>query len=299
MDFDFTLLLVIAVGVTGVAWLFDSLLLRPGRRQRVGAYLKQAGVDSKDWASWQDKPVAEGMNESRRAQLTQASELDREPLLVEYAKSFFPVLLAVLVIRAFLFEPFQIPTGSMIPTLKVGDYIVVNKFSYGVRLPVIGTRIIPVSEPKRGDVMVFIPPHDPTYYIKRVIGLPGDHVRYEDKVLYINGEPVPQQFVEIRQEGRGQVVYSTEDLGDVVHDIYKSPSNMEYRSAGDWLQPGGATIPEGHYFMMGDNRDNSLDSRSWGPVSEDKIVGKAVAVWMHWEPGSLLPGFGDNRLINN
>jgi signal peptidase I len=184
----------------------------------------------------------------------------------------------------------------MIPTLNVGDFIVVNKFAYGLRLPVTGTKILDVADPKRGDVMVFIPPHDPNYFIKRVIGLPGEHVRYLNNTVYINGEPLPQEDIgEIRELG---VQYSRETVGGITHDIYTAAS-QRFSRVYDWLPPDGAIIPEGHYFMMGDNRDNSSDSRYWGPVSEKSIVGKAVAVWMHKEEGLHLPEFGNNRLIEN
>jgi signal peptidase I len=215
---------------------------------------------------------------------------------VEYAKSFFPILFAVLLLRSFLFEPFQIPTGSMIPSLNVGDFIVVNKYAYGLRLPVSGTKIIPVGEPKRGDVMVFIPPHVDEYYIKRVIGLPGDLIQYRNNVVYVNGEALPQTPVGVIPE-QG-VMHSTEIVGGVTHDIYTAAS-QRYSRIYDWLPPEGAVIPEDHYFMMGDNRDNSSDSRYWGPVPEQNIVGKAVAVWMHKEPGLSLPRFSQNRLIEN
>jgi signal peptidase I len=165
-----------------------------------------------------------------------------------------------------------------------------------LRLPVTGTKILEVDAPKRGDVMVFIPPHDPNYFIKRVIGLPGEHVRYANNTVYINGEPLPQQEVEvIRELG---VQHSEETVGGITHAIYTDAS-QRFARLYDWLPPEGAVIPEGHYFMMGDNRDNSSDSRYWGPVSEDRIVGKAVAVWMHKEAGLHLPEFGSNRLIEN
>jgi signal peptidase I len=228
--------------------------------------------------------------------MEQALVLHRESVPVEYAKSFFPILFAVLLLRSFLFEPFQIPTGSMIPTLNIGDFIVVNKFAYGLRLPVTGTKILEVDAPKRGDVMVFIPPHDPNYFIKRVIGLPGEHVRYADNTVYIDGEPLLQEEVEVIRELNVQ--HSREMVGGITHDIYTEAS-QRFSRLYDWLPPEGAVIPEGHYFMMGDNRDNSSDSRYWGPVSEDRIVGKAVAVWMHKEKGLHLPEFGANRLIEN
>jgi len=199
-------------------------------------------------------------------------------------------------LRSFLFEPFQIPTGSMIPTLNVGDFIVVNKFAYGLRLPVTGTRFMEIGEPKRGDVMVFIPPHDPNYFIKRVIGLPGDKVRYTDNTVYINDEALPQDAGVVLDELG--VKLSQESVGGLTHSIYTAATQRFNRNY-DWLQPEGMVIPEGQYFMMGDNRDNSSDSRYWGPASEANIVGRAVAVWMHKEPGWHLPSFGQNRFIKN
>ncbi len=212
------------------------------------------------------------------------------------AKSFFPVLLIVLVLRSFLVEPFQIPSGSMIPTLEVGDFILVNKYTYGLRLPVVGTKIVDINEPKRGEVMVFIPPHDSRYFIKRVVGLPGDTIRYEDKVLYINDERVPSQPIDqVEIEMPNGMMQSgillNETLGEVEHEtqIMNAPSRDGGRTV--WV------VPEGHYFMMGDNRDNSADSRVWGAVPEQNIVGKAFAVWMHKEPGWTLPTFRRDGLI--
>ncbi|MEQ8953590.1 MAG: signal peptidase I [Gammaproteobacteria bacterium] len=179
MDIDFSLVLVSLVAACGALWLVDIALFRRPRLALIAEFKRGKGAGLAD--AERDRAVA---------------ELAREPLLIEYAKSFFPVLVIVLVLRSFLVEPFQIPTGSMIPTLKVGDFILVNKYAYGIRLPVIGTKIIDVGEPQRGEVMVFFPPHEPKYYVKRVVGLPGDTVRYEEKTLYINGEEVPKQYVE-------------------------------------------------------------------------------------------------------
>ncbi|MDA0977505.1 MAG: signal peptidase I, partial [Proteobacteria bacterium] len=208
---------------------------------------------------------------------------------VEYSVSFFPVLAIVLVLRSFLFEPFQIPTGSMIPTLEVGDFILVNKYTYGIRLPVIGTKIVSVNEPENGDIMVFIPPHQNEYFIKRVVGVPGDRVRYQDKTLYINGEKQPQTFVAQIPPVNPQFLLYEETLGDASHMIQRNP----YRETRveEWV------VPEDSYFMMGDNRDQSSDSRYWGFVSEKNIVGKAVAVWLHKKPGFRLPEFSRNGWI--
>jgi len=316
MSFDFSLILLIFSAITGLVWLFDVLVLKRPRMKKVQEFLAQKDVSESDFRAFLNyqltgtrKDLSDSIQQSQenfrqnnsfsnQKTLEQALDIYHEPLIVDYAKSFFPIIFAVLILRSFLFEPFQIPTGSMIPTLNVGDFIVVNKNAYGVRLPVSGTKIVDVGEPKRGDVMVFIPPHDPNYYIKRVIGLPGDHIRYANKTIYVNGEPLEQEYVDFINTQRPPVVYSQETVGDITHDIYTSPSPT-YIRPGSWLWPEGRVIPGGHYFMMGDNRDNSSDSRVWGPVSENKIVGKAVAVWMHKDPGLKLPTFSQNRLIKN
>ena len=278
MDIDFSLVLVVLVAICGVLWLLDFLLIKRSRIEAIENYKRtQASGRKKD--------------EIENA----VAELSKEPLLIEYAKSFFPVLFLVLVLRSFLIEPFQIPTGSMIPTLNVGDFILVNKYAYGVRLPVLGTKIVNVDDPKRGEVMVFIPPHENKYYIKRVIGLPGDTVRYENKALFINGEAIGKEFVEniIVNTSIGDLAgtLSSENLGSVIHPTQHIDVAGGRRLRTTWV------VPNGHYFMMGDNRDNSADSREWGPVSEKNIVGKAIAVWMHKEPGLNLPTFFQNRLI--
>jgi signal peptidase I len=302
MNIDYSLLLFVLVLTTGLVWLADAMIFGRARRQSLQAFLKANDIQQDalfDYRKKLHKGDAPAVSQKLKKQFSQALEINRESTLVEYCKSFFPILFAVLFFRSFLFEPFQIPTGSMIPSLNVGDYIVVNKYSYGIRLPVVGTKVVNIGDPQRGDVMVFIPPHDPVYYVKRVIGVPGDFVRYsyEDKKLYINGEEQLQDFVGPDNSSGRAVNHFMEQLGDVEHDIYVSPgpSNFRYDY---WMQPEGMMIPEGYYFMMGDNRDNSDDSRRWGLVPEENIVGKAVAVWMHKEPGFRLPTFGQNRLIN-
>lgn len=214
---------------------------------------------------------------------------ERQPKWVEYTGGFFPVLFIVFVLRSFLFEPFQIPSGSMIPTLKVGDFILVNKFTYGIRLPVVRTKILSINEPKRGDVMVFFPPNESRYFIKRVVGLPGDSIRVVDNQLFVNGKAAQQvENGELPDDPRYAI--RMENLEGVNHLIqkgkYPGPFGKNYST----------TVPEGHYFMMGDNRDNSSDSRDWGPVPEERIVGKAVLVWMHWAKG--MPSFSSVGAIN-
>ncbi|MDB6061085.1 MAG: lepB [Verrucomicrobiaceae bacterium] len=205
--------------------------------------------------------------------------------IAEYSRSFFPVLAVVLILRSFVVEPFQIPSSSMVPTLEVGDYILVNKFSYGLRVPVLKTKILDVGKPQRGDVVVFYPPHKKNvYFIKRLVGLPGDHIQYRHKVLYINGDKAEQTFLARLLPMQGTELAS-EKLGPVEHNIHKQMDS--YNEIADNVD---VVVEPGHYFFMGDNRDNSADSRFWGQVPEQEIVGKAFAVWMHWESLSI-PSF--------
>ncbi len=218
----------------------------------------------------------------------------KQPWWVEYSVSFFPVILVVFVLRSFLVEPFKIPSGSMIPTLLIGDFILVNKFTYGIRLPVANIKIIDVGGPKRGDVMVFRYPADPSLdYIKRVVGLPGDRVEYRNKELRINGAPVPRQQLgdyESRErlqffprylesfDGAGhEIILEKEAPGFIGRSMdFGHSGNCDYNSGGL-----ACSVPAGHYFMMGDNRDNSSDSRVWGFVPDANIVGKAFFIWLN------------------
>jgi signal peptidase I len=203
-------------------------------------------------------------------------------ILVEYSRSFFPVLLFVLVIRSFIFEPFRIPSGSMMPTLVQGDFIFVKKYAYGLRLPVTETKFIETGDPKRGDVIVFRLPSDPSInYIKRVVGLPGDTVVYERHRLMINGETIDLSYGE-REFARVPVF--VEDLDGRVHDILIH--NPEFST-----RDGTYRVPEGHYFVMGDNRDRSKDSRFINAIPEEYLVGEAVRVWMHFIPWNM-PDWG-------
>lgn len=279
------LILTLAVFITGLVWLYDRLVLSRPRKQALAAVDQQfARADLNDAAQ------RKAYEEAREA-------AGREPIWVEYSKSFFPVLALVFVLRSFIAEPFQIPSGSMEPTLEVGDFIVVNKFTYGIRLPVLNTEVIPVNDPERGEVMVFFPPHQPdTYFIKRVIGLPGDTVTYIDHQLTINGEPVPQELVEVNRSGPNPYRVVKETLGDNTYTVRKHLNPGRYSRYGSWV------VPEGHYFMMGDNRDGSFDSRGWNELNRDpnknfsfvpesEIVGKAFAIWMHWDSLLSLPSF--------
>ena len=204
--------------------------------------------------------------------------------VIEFAGSLAPVLGLVLVLRSFLIEPFQIPSQSMVPTLKVGDFILVSKWTYGIRLPVLRTKIIEIDSPERGDVMVFFPPHEDRYFIKRVVGLPGDKIHVLNGVVFINGDKMTQTSVAEEANSPRSVVMS-ENLAGVEHLMQKrtSPTRLSQNYS--------AVVPQGHYFMMGDNRDNSSDSRVWGPVPEDRIVGKAFARWMFWDKFLSLPSF--------
>lgn len=244
MDINFPLILLWLVTITGVIWLVDSLFFARRRKRDAG-----------------------------------------EPVLVEYAKSFFPVLAIVFILRSFVVEPFQIPSRSMVPTLQVGDFILVNKYAYGLRLPVSRTKVVDLGEPERGDVMVFFPPHmNDTYFIKRVVGLPGDKIELKNNVLYINGERAPQQLLKALPPANPQVEVMWEE-------IYGRRHLMAKRVHGGDFSNFSTTVPEGHYFMMGDNRDNSLDSRKWGFVPERDVVGEAFAIWMHWDQLLSLPSF--------
>lgn len=269
---DFPLILVILVAGSGLIWLLDTLFLAPGRKQTIADLQQQ-------YPNWDQ----EG-NPQEQQYAARVKDSAREPLVVEYARSFFPVLFVVFVLRSFIVEPFQIPSSSMVPTLQVGDYILVNKYTYGLRLPVTRTKVLDLNEPQRGDVMVFFPPHmNDTYYIKRVIGLPGDTVSYRNKRLYVNGEAVAHEEVAVVPGPNGRYRMGQEVLGDAsfmmqVNDA-RRPLNFS------------VVVKPGHYFMMGDNRDNSADSRIWGQVPEKDIVGKAFAVWMHWDSFFSLPSF--------
>jgi signal peptidase I len=253
-DGDFALVLVLLTLLTGVIGALDRWAFE---RARKSAAMELHGAND---AFVAQRPIA------------------------EYSRSFFPVLAIVLVLRSFVIEPFQIPSSSMVPTLEVGDYILVNKFNYGLRLPVFKTKILDVGEPRRGDVIVFYPPHKNVYFIKRLVGLPGDHIQYRHKVLYINGVKAEQTFLARLLPMQGAEL-ATEKLGDVEHNIHKQMDS--YNEIADNVD---ITVEPGHYFMMGDNRDNSADSRFWGQVPAENIVGKAFAVWMHWESLSI-PSF--------
>jgi len=256
VHFDFEFLLLILTLVSGVLWLADALLFARLRKPAAGG-----------------KP-------------------GKEPIVIEYARAFFPVLLVVLVLRAFVFEPFRIPSGSMMPTLLVGDFILVDKHSYGLRMPVWQNRITRGEPPKRGDVVVFRFPRDESQdYIKRVVGLPGDRISYYNRRLKING-----QALKVEQDGIYQGLgdlnnlvgasgcdragancqVQFEEMGESRYTVMNNP-RMSIGIDGEYI------VPSGHYFVMGDNRDHSNDSRIWGFVPEENLVGKARWIWMHWD----------------
>ncbi len=278
---DFSLILFVATLACGVIWLVDGLAFAP-RRRLAAAAATEAG------------------------QAEVAVTALKESALVEQAKSFFPILLAIFLLRSFLFEPFRIPSGSMKPTLVEGDFILVNKFSYGIRLPILNQKIFETHDPKRGEVVVFRFPANPSQdYIKRLVGLPGDRIAYIDKTLYIQPacrsvelNACPEAYVVARQleapagfmtSGIPADVY-TETLGEQSHKLLvingARPMQPYYGGRNEWL------VPEGHYFMMGDNRDQSSDSRFWGFVPDENLKGRAVAVWLHLDFELDIPFLG-------
>ena len=262
MRFDFPTLMVALVAVTGVIWLLDVVLFAP-RRESGGA----AQSDAED---------------GHEEVLPQTPDV---PKVVEYARSFFPVFLIVLVLRSFLYEPFRIPSGSMMPTLLIGDFILVNKYTYGIRLPVSEQKIISIGTPERGDVVVFRYPEDPSIpFIKRVVGLPGDQIIYRNKVMYVNGDKVElKQVGSFVGQGSGSKFTGLTEFEEALpgspHNVLLSPRFRFPRSEGTW------TVPKDSYFVLGDNRDNSEDSRFWGFVPDANLIGKAVSIWMSWDLG--------------
>lgn len=239
MNFNFELIFFYAIVISGLIALVDILFLAPKRKLK---------------------------------------NLKKLPLIIDYARSFFPILFLVFSVRSFAYEPFRIPSGSLKPTLLIGDFILVNKFEYGIRLPITHTKLFSIGEPQRGDIVVFRePPTESRDLIKRVIGVPGDHITYKEKILYINGREIPQQFEKYTTDeednaGPWDVVQKNENLFGVAHRIYQIPGkeNDDFD----------VVVPNGKYFMMGDNRDDSADSRSWGFLPEENIIGKATRVWM-------------------
>ncbi|MFM0196534.1 signal peptidase I [Paraburkholderia strydomiana] len=286
---NFALILFVLVVLTGVAWVADKLVFMPQRRRAAEAAV--ADFDR------QQARIGERFADENAAQ-TRARLRDdklRQPWWLEYSASFFPVILVVFVVRSFVVEPFKIPSGSMVPTLLVGDFILVNKFDYGIRLPIVNTKITEGRPLQRGDVVVFRYPKDESVdYIKRVIGLPGDTVAYQDKQLTINGKPVPETPLPdyLDEERLGYAKQFEENLDGRKNAILNNPAvppfivgaedypyrdNCTYNARGVICK-----VPPGNYFMMGDNRDNSADSRYWGFAPDKNIVGRAFFIWMNF-----------------
>ncbi|MES2295447.1 MAG: signal peptidase I [Pseudomonadota bacterium] len=285
---NFALILFVAMVVTGVIWFLDIFVLAKQRRASADSAL--SAFDARN-----AKLTAEGIKveEVSRAQIEAA--LLRQPTWIEYSGAFFPVIAMVFFLRSFLFEPFKIPSSSMVPTLLVGDLILVNKYTYGIRLPVLNEKIIEVGQPQRGDVMVFKYPKDMSQdYIKRVIGVPGDKITYENKRLTVNGKEISYAAMDDYLDDEHPQYHRQlmEDLTGVKHRILNMDTHSGFDPASFENFPNrqacsgsretfSCTVPEGNYFMMGDNRDNSQDSRYWGFVPDKNIVGKAIFVWMN------------------
>ena len=286
---NFALLLFLATVVTGLYWLADRFIFLPRRRAAAQTLTEQRARRRAELA-------AQGITQVDDEDLDSARErLLAQPWWLDWTAGLFPVILIVFLLRSFVVEPFKIPSGSMIPTLLIGDLILVNKFTYGLRLPVVNTQVTKGNPIQRGDVVVFrYPPKPSVDYIKRVIGLPGDEVSYLNKRLTINGKEVPQTAVSDFFDESTMEYFKqfNEQLGDVHHNIIVdtrraafigNPDQFQYRDNCRYSIEGvTCKVPEGHYFMMGDNRDNSLDSRYWGFVPNDNIVGKAFFVWMNF-----------------
>jgi signal peptidase I len=251
ITFDFPFILTMLVIITGLIALADVLFF--SKKQE----------------------TAQSQENATNAQAAQ------KPYIIEFARSFFPALLLVWLIRSFLIQPYRVPTGSLEPTVLPGDFIAVKQFSYGLRVPVINQKIFGVNDPKRGDIALFHWPVDTSkLFVKRVIGLPGDHIVYKDKTLTINGQPMTQEYVgkavDIEQDGTSMVDQKIENLGGVKHNIFVKPDTSDPVDID-------VVVPQGHYFMMGDNRDDSDDSRSWGFVPDRNLIGKAFGIWMSWD----------------
>jgi len=285
---NFALLLFLATVVTGVYWLAERFYFLPQRQQAATELEAQTTRRNEELVKLGVAKVDINLTEAKGKLLAQ-------PWWLDWTAGLFPVIIAVFILRSFLFEPFKIPSGSMIPTLHIGDLILVNKFHYGLRLPVLNTKITDGTPPQRGDVMVFrFPPKPSLDYIKRVVGVPGDEVAYLNKRLTINGKPLPTSAAPefLDEDTMRYFKQYEEDMGTVKHKLLNDDArpafvpgadNFQFRDNCRYSVEGVVCkVPTGHYFMMGDNRDNSLDSRYWGFVPEKNIVGKAFFVWMNF-----------------
>lgn len=346
MDFDFNLILVPATLIFFIIWLLDKLVFKQqtantqakadleraekkvSEQTALVAQLKQQYPASVHHTESELLKAAEGLEVAiNQKQASEAAYSKKGVnLFIGWAYDFWPVLAVVLVVRSFLVEPFNIPSGSMLPTLQVGDFILVNKYSYGVRLPIVNTKVLDSGEPKRGEVAVFRYPDQPSInFIKRVIGLPGDHIVYDHGNLFINGELQVKKFsqnviipaeevdqagnpVTLYKDGKlyqstiGEHRFSSQQIDNALTEqqagFIKNPLNELYAEYRDNGQHWEVKVPQGHYFMMGDNRDQSADSRFWGFVPEQNLSGRAFYIWMHKEPGLHIPTFSRNAMIN-
>lgn len=285
---NFALILFLLTVFTGIMWLAEKFYFRPRRKAFAEERARAFEAANREAIDRGEAAVIQTRNNTYAADV-------RMPWWLDYTAGLFPVILIVFLLRSFLFEPFRIPSGSMLPTLYIGDFILVNKYTYGVRLPVVNTKIIDVNTPERGDVMVFRYPMDESMdYIKRVVGLPGDTVSYINKEIRINGEPVKQTIVGDWVDPFSMVTLSerTEKLGEHEHRLAVDNRYSAGLRGQPYPRVGNACryysngfvckVPENQYFVMGDNRDNSEDSRYWGFVTDDQIVGKAVAIWANF-----------------
>ena len=285
---NFALLLFLATVVTGAYWLAERLVFLP-RRRRAAQAIENAAAERR--AELDRMGIAKVDGDVQEAK----ERILMQPWWLDWTAGLFPVIAIVFVLRSFLFEPFKIPSGSMIPTLLVGDLILVNKFTYGIRLPVINKKITQGTPPQRGDVMVFrYPPQPSMDYIKRVVGVPGDEIAYLNKRLTVNGKPVATTALPdfLDEDTMRYFKQYDESLGEKPHRMINNPDVPAYiQGASDYafrencrysVEGVVCKVPEGHYFMMGDNRDNSLDSRYWGFVPDKNIVGKAFLIWMNF-----------------
>ncbi|MFR3635960.1 MAG: signal peptidase I [Sutterella sp.] len=294
---NFPLILTILTVVTFICWIADKKVFSKNRRAAADRALAQFRAANAEAIDRHDTRVIDEMHHIENEHI-------KQPMWLEYTAGLFPVICVVFILRSFLFEPFRIPSGSMLPTLHIGDFILVNKFDYGIRLPVTGTKIIPLGSPERGDVVVFKYPMDTSVdYIKRVVGLPGDTVEYRNKVLFINGKEQPQtgsrDFVD--EQSLRTLNEREEDLSGVKHlmavdgtrpawvypqAILKKEPTCSYSDTGFVCK-----VPENSYFVMGDNRDNSEDSRYWGFVPDENLVGRATFIWANFGDMSRIGSF--------